>query len=357
MLSQTGRYRRLPEGLFYSAHVYLYPQGIIYFVINIWTNRRRSIAIAAALVAVALLLSVFGSPGALAAGTGAQGALTVVRQTAEIDYGKKISVHVVVDIGSRTTKTVRALLRPRGGSTIWSYSYPGVSVDGSHATIKFEISTGPGSYYPPGTDFDIEIEVTYENGDVASVRSGEPIEYLDPAKPWERTTGDGYTILHYGVSSSTVNNLVAQTNSRIGTLKSVLGVGETPDFKAVVFPSVREATPSFPPVSQTATDQFVFAGFAQPQYRLFVQGEMNPTTFIHELAHLYTHEAVSSSLLGGLPAWLNEGLARFLETGSTNSSNARLRSSVRPDELLSLRNMGTVPGQRSDVFIFYPQAG
>ena len=134
-------------------------------------------------------------------------------------------------------------------------------------------------------------------------------------------------------------------------------MNNTPEFKAVVFPSVQEATPSFPPISKTATDQLFFAGFAQPQYRLFVQGQMNTLTFIHELTHLYVHEAVSSSLTARMPSWLDEGLAVFLETGKSEPSNQRLRSSVRPDELLLLRNMNTIPGRREDVFIFYPQAG
>jgi hypothetical protein len=151
--------------------------------------------------------------------------------------------------------------------------------------------------------------------------------------------------------------MIDTINHRIPTLKATLGVDNAPGFKAVVYPSIRAATPSFPPFSQTATDQYIFAGFAQPEYRLFVQGRMNSSTFTHELAHLFTHEAVSSALAVGLPSWLGEGLARFLESGSSDRSNERLRSSVHPDELLSLRNMQTIPGQRSDVFIFYPQAG
>ena len=151
--------------------------------------------------------------------------------------------------------------------------------------------------------------------------------------------------------------MIETIDHRIPTLETTLGVTNAPDFKAIVFPSIKDATPSFPPVSQTATDQFLFAGFAQPQYRLFVQGQMNSTTFTHELAHLYAHEAVSSSLASNVPSWLGEGLARFLESGSSDRSNERLRASVRPDELLLIKHMGTIPGKRSDVFIFYPQAG
>lgn len=310
-------------------------------------------------VLIAVLFAVFVAPtrSADAAGEIAPNDISVLQQTVDIDYGTRINITTVVDPGSQPVEAVRALFKPRGGSTVWSYSYPDYSITSGQVSVNFEIPTGPGSYYPPGTDFDIEIEVTLANGEITLVRSPEPIEYLDPTKQWQRANGDGYTVVYYGVSTSDVQNLITQTNARIPMLKRVLGVTETPGFKAIVFPSIRDATPSFPPVSQTATDQFLFAGFAQPEYRLFVQGQMNPTTFVHELAHLYTHEAVRSSLLGGLPSWLSEGLARFLETGSSHSSIARLRASVRPDELLSLRHMGTIPGRRTDVFIFYPQAG
>ncbi len=322
-------------------------------------------AIIAVLISVVLLsFDLAATQIARAAGSYAPanspGTLAVVRQMVDIDYGNKISITAVIDSGSRPVESVRALFRPRGGSTIWSYYYPEFVIDGELISVSFEIATGPGSYYPPGIEFETEIELTHPEGDISIAVSPELVEYLDPDKDWKRTDGDGYTIVYYGISDSDVNKLIATVNSRIPTLKNVLGVTDAPDFphfKAVVFPSIRDATPSFPPVSQTATDQFLFAGFAQPEYWLFVQGQLNARTFTHELAHLYTDEVISSSLNAGIPSWLGEGLARFLETGSSSSSNARLRSSVRPDEFLALRHMQTIPGQRSDVFIFYPQAG
>jgi hypothetical protein len=288
-------------------------------------------------------------------------ALAITNQSAEIDYGEKISISATIDVGysAKEIDNVRALFRPHGGSTIWSYSYPKYSLaspDGSEVLIEFDILTGPGSYYPPGAEFDIQIEVTDLVGTTSSIMSPDSIEYLDPANDWERVTGDGYTVIYYGVDRARVEELVATVDHRIPTLEATLGVTDPPNFKAIVFPSIQAATPSFPPVSQTATDQFLFAGFAQPEYHLFVQGQMNSTTFTHELAHLYSHEAISSSFTG-VPSWLGEGLSRFLESGSSESSNDRLRSSVRPDELLSLNHMQTIPGQQSDVFIFYPQAG
>ena len=283
--------------------------------------------------------------------------MTITEESVEIDYGNKITISLTVKPGIDSVESVRALFKPRGGSTVWSYSYPEFSTNTMDVSLKVEILTGPGSYYPPRTEFDLEIELIDGEGNIYRARSNKSIQYLDPSKNWKDAKGEGFSILYYGVQTSRVENLVTQVNARIPTIKKVVGVNNTPEFKAVVFPSVQEATPSFPPISKTATDQLFFAGFAQPQYRLFVQGQMNTLTFIHELTHLYVHEAVSSSLTARMPSWLDEGLAVFLETGKSEPSNQRLRSSVRPDELLLLRNMNTIPGRREDVFIFYPQAG
>jgi hypothetical protein len=323
-------------------------------VIHFFNNSSRPAAIA--LIAAVFLGILNASSPVSAVGTGA---LTITDQSVVIDYGKKITIStdVLIEADESEIQVVRALFRPRGGSTIWAYSYPEFSVDNNRISLTFDIPTGPGSYYPPGTEFDLEIEVTLTSDEISTVRSTKPVEYLDPARDWQRVTGSGFTIVYYGVSRASVEELVVTIDHRIPTLQTTIGVSDTPDFKAIVFPSIKDATPSFPPVSQTATDQFLFAGFAQPQYRLFVQGQMNSTTFTHELAHLYLHEAMSSSLASSMPSWLNEGLARFLESGSSEQSNERLRASVRPDELLSLKHMGTIPGKRSDVLIFYPQAG
>lgn len=321
-------------------------------MIHSFTNTSRFLAIAVLALLVSAVLT--SAPTAVA---DTSRVLTVMEQSFDIDYGKKITISLKVDTGIGSIDTVRALFKPQGGSTIWAYSYPDFTVDNTEISLTFVIPTGLGSYYPPGTDFDIKIEVTDLSGDKSTVRSPSTIEYLDPSKGWQRAQGDGYTIIYYGVEAAEVEEMIETINHRIPTLEATLGVTDAPDFKAIVFPSIQDATPSFPPVSQTATDQFLFAGFAQPQYRLFVQGKMNSTTFTHELAHLYAHEAVSATLASNVPSWLGEGLARFLESGSSEKSNERLRASVRPDELLSIKHMGTIPGKRSDVFIFYPQAG
>ena len=342
-------------------HVYLYTQGNFCFVIHPISRSSRAPAIVALAILVSLgfFWTVEQTPQTVSAENLRY--LSITSQLVDIDYGEKISILTTIDVGSSAKEidNVRALFRPQGGSTIWSYSYPNYSLtgtDGSEVMVEFDILTGPGSYYPPGAEFDIKIEITDLDAVTYSIISTDSIEYLDPANDWERVKGNGYTVIYYGVDRSKVEDLVETVDHRIPNLEATLGVTDPPNFKAIVFPSIKAATPSFPPVSQTSTESYLFAGFAQPQYRLFVQGQMNASTFTHELAHLYSHEALSSSFIG-FPAWLGEGLSRFLESGSSESSNNRLRSNVSTNYLLSLSHMQTIPGQSRDVSIFYPQAG
>ena len=115
-------------------------------MIHSFTKTSRFLAIAALALLVSAVLT--SAPTAIA---DTSRVLTVMEQSFDIDYGKKITISLKVDTGIGSIDTVRALFKPRGGSTIWAYSYPGTTVDNSEVSIKFDIPTGPGSYYPPGT--------------------------------------------------------------------------------------------------------------------------------------------------------------------------------------------------------------
>ena len=200
--------------------------ALTYNGIHIGRNMVRSSALSIVLLSVILV----ANPVAHAAGSNSPHALAVVQQTVDIDYGNKISITTVVDSVTRSVDSARALFRPRGGSTVWSYYYPEFVVEGERVSVMFEISTGPGSYFPPGTEFEIEIELTHPGGDVSVARSPDIVEYLDPARDWKRMAGDGFTVVYYGVSEPEVADLIASANSRIPTLRNVLGVPDTPEF-------------------------------------------------------------------------------------------------------------------------------
>jgi hypothetical protein len=137
----------------------------------------------------------------------------------------------------------------------------------------------------------------------------------------------------------------------------MIGVTPGQPFKAVLYRTVSEATAAFPRVSETATDRQFFAGFAQPEYGLFVLGEPVAGSFVHELTHLLVGQAVSSPLAASVPSWLNEGLAVLSEGETTAGLNSQVSRAARSGDLLKLRSMGSIPGRRDGIALFYPQSG
>ena len=107
-------------------------------------------------------------------------------------------------------------------------------------------------------------------------------------------------------------------------------------------------------VSQASTRGHYFAGFAFDEYDLFLMQGLDTDTMIHEATHLLVHQATESPL-ARVPAWLNEGLAMQFEDSAIVRS-ATVRSAARADRLLSLKNMGAVPGRSRDITLFYAQA-
>ena len=75
---------------------------------------------------------------------------------------------------------------------------------------------------------------------------------------------------------------------------------------------------------------------------------------VHEMTHLLLDEALDSPL-ARVPAWLNEGLAMYFESGS-RGREAIVSQALRSDGLLPLAYMDNIPGRPRDIRVFYAQS-
>ncbi|MEX0762174.1 MAG: hypothetical protein WD208_03895 [Dehalococcoidia bacterium] len=312
---------------------------------------RNFLTFAAALLTGALLA--VAAPGGAVADS--HSASRVTQQSHTIDFGQQITVTLQAENDDADIVDIRAFYRPRGPGNIQSYSYADFT-PGRAVTASSSISTGGANYFPPGTEFEVYFEITDSTG-MSIQTEPQVIEYLDPGIDWKRQADGPLTVVYYNISDGEIEGLLDAAQEQLPAMARMTGVEEIPDFKAVVFPSVQAATPSFPPVSQTATDNHFFAGFAMARYGLFVQGEPSQSTFVHELSHLLVASVVRSTLATQAPSWLDEGLAVYSETGSRQPTESSVASAAAENRLLPLRNMNRIPGQRDQIAVFYPQSG
>ena len=86
----------------------------------------------------------------------------------------------------------------------------------------------------------------------------------------------------------------------------------------------------------------------------FIIASLEVDAWVHELTHLLFDQAVASPRVI-VPAWLSEGIAMYFESNRFRTDTL-LEQAVKSGSLIRLQQMGVVPGQPSDVSLFYAQS-
>ena len=273
--------------------------------------------------------------------------------TRNVILGEKITVWIETEIDAEI-KEARLWVRPHGRDTIHSYSY----IDFTQETDvrgTGEIDVQSPSYFPPGTIFDVRFEFTSVDGETYTSNTYH-VEHIDDAHDWRRVSDDQLEIIYYGINERAIENLHSQTTSRLPEISAAVGVDDLPQFRAVIFPNLRELTLHGPTISQAATQGHYFGGFAYDEYDLTIMSSASASTLIHELTHLIFGRALTSPYATSAPAWLNEGNASYWETGNRSESLRRFGPIARSGNVTEFATMNTVPGLRRDIGNFYTQS-
>lgn len=273
--------------------------------------------------------------------------------THNVILGDSITVWIETEIDAEI-KEARFWVRPHGRETIHSYSYVDFTQDTSVRGTG-EIDVRSPSYFPPGTIFDVRFEFTTVEGEIYTSKTYH-VEHIDDAHDWRRVSDERLEIIYYGINDRAIENLHSQTTSRLPEISAALGVDDLPQFRAVIFPNLRELTLHGPTISQAATQGHYFGGFAYDEYNLTIMSSPSHQTLIHELTHLIFGRALTSPYATSAPAWLNEGNASYWETGSRSESLRRFRPIARSGNVTEFAAMNTVPGLRRDISNFYTQS-
>ena len=312
------------------------------------------IALPALAVAAGLSITISGSSSAAFAGSDEDQTIRVLRNTHSINYGEKITFELELSAEGAPITEIQALFKPDGPRVVSSYSYPDFQ-PGNNVSASFEIPTSGSDFFPPGIVLTVSYRITDSEGQEFTT---EPvrIEYLDPKFQWNRRTENQLTIVYHDRSDTEIDRLFAASNARMPEIAKVYGFESEAEFKAVLINSSREADLAFPLTTEAARSGHTFIGFAFDEFDQFVLWGVDPQSFVHELAHLMFAEAVPSPIASP-PAWLNEGLSVYFESNDTRNAQTRLRGANDEDDLMPIKNMNRVPGQRRDITFFYGKSG
>ena len=291
----------------------------------------------------------------LSATVGAQSPRNTENETVthHVVLADKIIVEIDTTIDAEI-KEARLWIWPHGRETIPSYSYVEFTqTDTIRATAEIDVQSP--SYFPPGTIFNVRFEFISTDDEVYTSDTYH-IEHIDNLHDWRRIADDSLEIIYYGINDRAIQNLHAKTAPILPEIAQALRVEDIPQFRAVIFPNVRELTIHGPTISQAATDGHYFGGFAYDQYNLTIMASPSAETLIHELTHLIFGRALDSPYATPAPAWLNEGHASYWETRERDPAIRRFRPIARSGRVTEFAAMNTVPGIRRDINNFYIQS-
>lgn len=293
------------------------------------------------LVLLALALGLLTS----AAPVGAQdtGSISVLAYHDENNFPSDLTIGVTAEAGSEIEE-VRAHYRPQG-SRVWAYGYADFTPD-RRVTARFSIPTSGAGYIPPGAEIEHYFTIRGSQGEFLETPIA-AVEYRDHRFQWEQVQIGSLTLYYHDIARSRAEALAQDLSGDIQRLENLLQMEDPQPTRGFIYNSYAEASPAFPHQSRTTTQREVFHGFAFPAHQVFLGIGLQSRIIVHEAAHLLLAQSLGPGR-NNLPAWLDEGLASYVEPGS-NPFSGRSLSNRGP----SLRAMSSISGTPSEITYFY----
>lgn len=300
---------------------------------------------------IAGLFGFHGAGGDAQVGSLNARAITIVESSHRIEFPDRIVFTLEADAPSDVQSA--RLYYTVGPHDVKVYTYPVLFTNSDNIEAEFIVNTGKDGFIPQGVEIEYYYVFTDSLGNRA-VSDSRAFEYLDPRYNWRRLTMDDFTIIWHNRPERAVRRTAADVSIRMRAVRDLFGLEDNYDFKAVIVNSRAEADRSFPPVSDTSQDTFLYGGFAFNRYDVLVVAGLNRDSLIHELTHLMFDERLDSPRAKP-PAWLNEGIAMYFEPGG-GYRESDVQRAFRSGNLIPLRHMRSVPGRPDDVRLFYSQS-
>lgn len=274
----------------------------------------------------------------------------VVYNSHEVDFPNSVVFKMTAESDSLITEV--GFFYQLARQKIKVYGYPEFT-PATKISTEFRLKTGGRNYIPTGAEIQYFYRITNASGYTIETEKYS-LEYKNPDFNWQTLSQGNLVILWHDIPKHRVQEVTTNANNRIDEIKTLFGLNTVLTMKAVLLTNTREARQVFPQISDTATREHVYGGFAFQNYDLFVLSGLKLDGMVHEISHLLLHQSMQSRT-SRMPAWLNEGLAMYFESSSHGRTKI-LNQAALDGKLLKLRSMNAVPGKPEDIRIFYAQS-
>jgi len=190
---------------------------------------------------------------------------------------------------------------------------------------------------PPGATIWWRWRYTDESGN-ETVSDQQTITWLDSEHSWKTITADKLNLHWYSGEQSFADDLLNAAKNGLIFNESRSGLTAVTPIDLYIYANTNDLKdavlyePSWTGGQAFPDHDIVIIGIAQSDL------EWGRDAIVHEITHVLVGH-LTFSCLGGVPTWLNEGLAVFSEGELDPSSQKRLDDAIRDDTLLTVRSL------------------
>ncbi len=180
------------------------------------------------------------------------------------------------------------------------------------------------------------------------------VTYEDTRFTWKQRQ-EGNLIAHwYGDSRSEADKIMAAAQAALQRLQAGTGVELQKPIRIFLYRSKSDMRLAISSRSETYDIATITLGMAMGGDTIVILSTAADAdrTIAHELSHIVIG-AYTENPLGGLPTWLDEGLAMYAEGELRGENQADLDRAIRTNTLISVRSLSAYTGDPSQVDLFY----
>jgi hypothetical protein len=181
------------------------------------------------------------------------------------------------------------------------------------------------------------------------------VRYDDNRFQWEERNEGNIHLRWYG-SRTEADKIMAAAQTALKRLQEGTGVDVVEPVRVFLYRSKSDMQKAISSRSESYDAAILTLGMAMGGDTIVILSTASGAeqTIAHELSHIVIGRFTDNPL-GGLPTWLDEGLAMYAE-GELRGDNQRdLDRAIRNNTLITVRSLSAYPGDPSQVDLFYGQ--
>jgi hypothetical protein len=208
---------------------------------------------------------------------------------------------------------------------------------------------------PPGAVVWWSWEVTDDDGQTTTTSRG-TIVYSDTRFEWQLSPHPDYDIYWHDQTEALIDGLLDAVEARLSRIKLDVVIPAARKPRVYIYRSSEELQ------GAVLFEQEWTGALAYPEYNIILTAvgsgslEWAKGALPHEITHLLVGEATFGPF-GGIPTWLNEGLAQYTETPMADYLQRALDNAIADSTLMSIRSLsGSFPADPTAAYLAYAES-